>query len=225
MSLSDVSNKTPFPGDPAQNEPGGPEPTRSELTRGDKTRTQIIHAAHELCIKQGYHGTSIREIAQRAGLALGSLYNHFASKEDVFLAVLWEYHPHHDVFPIILAAQGEHIEPFTHDVLTRMVAAVKDNPGFMNLMFIEVVEFKGRHLDQLFSAIYPQWRQFAKSILEDKANRLKPLPPLIFMRVFLGTFFGIYLTEVLFSPVAPLEFNQGAMDAFIDVFLHGVMTA
>jgi AcrR family transcriptional regulator len=191
--------------------------------RGEHTRVEILQSAHDLFITQGYHGTSIRQIAQQAGLAIGSLYNHFASKEDVFLAVLWEFHPYHAVLPAILAAQGEPIEQFTRYVLDRMVAAVSESPGFMNLMFIEVVEFKGAHLNQLFSSLHPQWRQVAQVLLEAEGGRLKPIPPLMFMRIFLGTFFAYYLTEVLFAPVAPLEFRQSAIDHFVDVFLHGVI--
>ena len=56
------------------------------LSRGEQTRNAILQAAHDLFVQQGYHGTSMRQIAKQAGLALGGLYNHFASKEDVFQA-------------------------------------------------------------------------------------------------------------------------------------------
>ncbi len=195
------------------------------LRKGELTRAQIVRAAHELFVRQGYHGTSMRQIAQQAGIALGGLYNHFASKEDVFLAVIWEFHPYHDVIPAIQAAQGEPIEKFSSHVINRMVAAVSESPGFMNLMFIEVVEFKGKHLGQLFSTLAPQWRQVAENILQAEGDRLRPIPPLMFMHIFLGIFFAYYLTEVLFAPQAPLEFSEGAINRFTDVFLHGVLAA
>ena len=50
-------------------------------SRGERTRAEIIQAAHDLFIQQGYHGTSMRQIAGQAGIALGGLYNHFESKE------------------------------------------------------------------------------------------------------------------------------------------------
>ena len=68
--------------------------------RGEQTRQAIIQAAHDLFLQQGYHGTSMRQIARNAEIALGGLYNHFASKEEVFEAVFLEYHPYHEVIPL-----------------------------------------------------------------------------------------------------------------------------
>ena len=49
--------------------------------RGETTRQEIINAAHDLFTQQGFHGTSMRQIAKQAGMALGSLYNHFLSAD------------------------------------------------------------------------------------------------------------------------------------------------
>ncbi|MCE7861481.1 MAG: TetR/AcrR family transcriptional regulator, partial [Chloroflexi bacterium CFX2] len=57
-------------------------------TKGEVTRLAIEDAAVELFIEQGYHATSMRQIADRAGLALGGIYNHFASKEEIFEAIV-----------------------------------------------------------------------------------------------------------------------------------------
>lgn len=52
------------------------------------TRTRILDAAFELFWLQGYDGTGIAEILEKADVNSGSLYNLFASKEQVLLAVL-----------------------------------------------------------------------------------------------------------------------------------------
>ncbi len=48
---------------------------------------QILKAAAALFVKHGYGGTSIRDIAQQVGLLAGSVYHHFPSKEDLFVAI------------------------------------------------------------------------------------------------------------------------------------------
>jgi TetR/AcrR family transcriptional regulator, repressor for uid operon len=46
-----------------------------------EARRRLIIAAAAACfVKQGFHQTSIRDIANRAGISLGNLYNHFKSK-------------------------------------------------------------------------------------------------------------------------------------------------
>jgi AcrR family transcriptional regulator len=42
-------------------------------TKGERTRRQVIQAAQRLFVERGYHGTSMRQIAQEAGLALGGI--------------------------------------------------------------------------------------------------------------------------------------------------------
>jgi AcrR family transcriptional regulator len=57
----------------------------------------ILEAALGCFVEQGYHGTSIRVIAARAGLSVPGLYHHYASKQALLVAItshameeLWE---------------------------------------------------------------------------------------------------------------------------------------
>jgi AcrR family transcriptional regulator len=54
----------------------------------EKRRQQLLQAAKRLFIKKGYRGTTTEEIARRAKLTKGALYYHFASKEDILLALV-----------------------------------------------------------------------------------------------------------------------------------------
>ena len=51
------------------------------------TRERLLTAAQELIEEGGYGAASVVAIAERAGLAAGTLYRHFASKEDLFVEV------------------------------------------------------------------------------------------------------------------------------------------
>lgn len=61
--------------------------TDRETAAPDARQEQILRAAAALFVKQGYGGTSIRDIAQQVGLLAGSVYHHFPSKEDLFVAI------------------------------------------------------------------------------------------------------------------------------------------
>lgn len=50
-------------------------------------RGAIVQAAIACFIDKGFHGTSMRDIAQQASVSLGNLYNHFASKEALIAEV------------------------------------------------------------------------------------------------------------------------------------------
>ena len=194
-------------------------------SRGEQTRTAILQAAHDLFIKQGYHGTSMRQIAREANIALGGLYNHFTSKEAVFEAVFLAFHPYHEVFPLIQAAQGADLEQMVKDAIRRMVQAVEGRTDLMNLMFIEMVEFKSVHAQQLFASIFPQGMMLLQHLVDTYPEQLRSIPSPMVFRTFLGLFFGYYLTETAFAPSAPVEFRENAMQQFIDIYLHGILVA
>ena len=50
----------------------------------------ILAAALDLFLRQGYHGTSMRQIAAAAGIVPGAVYNHFPGKLDLYLTLLHE---------------------------------------------------------------------------------------------------------------------------------------
>lgn len=52
------------------------------------SRAEIIATARDLMRDKGYAGTSMKELASRVGLLKGSLYSHFASKEELVPEVL-----------------------------------------------------------------------------------------------------------------------------------------
>jgi AcrR family transcriptional regulator len=197
--------------------------TVSKLSRGEQTRAGILQAAHDLFIQQGYHGTSMRQIAKQADIALGGLYNHFASKEAVFEAVFLAFHPYHQVIPLILAAQGTNIEQLVQDAIQRMVQVVEGHIDFMNLMYIEMVEFKSVHARQLFASIFPQEMQILQHLVDPYPEQIRSIPSPMVVRTFLGLFFGYYLTETTLAPGAPMEFRENAMQYFVDVYLHGIL--
>lgn len=64
------------------------KPTDIRLTKGERTAQRILDAAEALISARGYRATTVREIAQAAGIQEPGLYNHFKSKERLFSAML-----------------------------------------------------------------------------------------------------------------------------------------
>lgn len=55
--------------------------------RRESRREELLAAAGELFARQGFEGASMRDVARAVGMLPGSLYYHFASKEEMFLTV------------------------------------------------------------------------------------------------------------------------------------------
>lgn len=76
--------------------PSGGRDATGEVEPVERRRI-ILDAAAELFSEQGYDRTSIRDIARKVGLLPGSVYHHFASKDELYLSV------HREGFQRVLA--------------------------------------------------------------------------------------------------------------------------
>jgi AcrR family transcriptional regulator len=59
---------------------------RPEGATAEETRKRLLQAAAALFARNGLHGTTLGEIAAAAGLTAPAIYNHFSSKDDLFIA-------------------------------------------------------------------------------------------------------------------------------------------
>jgi len=68
------------------------------------TRERILDIALDLFIRKGYAETSLREIAAELGFSKAALYYHFASKQDILMALHMRVHDlTNDVLPVLQA--------------------------------------------------------------------------------------------------------------------------
>ena len=165
----------------------------------------------------------MRQIASEAGVALGSIYNHFSSKEEIFTAVLIDYHPLFKVLPAMGEIPSESFEAFIRDAARQMVDGIDNRLDFLNLAFIELVEFKGQHLPLILQKIFPLFLDFYQRFGEE-AEQLRPIPLPVAVRAFIGLFFSYLMTELIISNQMPVEFQEGAFDYFIEIYLHGILS-
>jgi len=200
-----------------------PEETVIEtLTKRERTRQSILDAAYGLIIEQGYAATSMRQIAERAGLALGSIYNHFPSKEDVFRAIIQERHPFFQILPLLNSVDGTTIEEFVRKAARLLIDELGSHPDFLNLLLTEIVEFKGEHVSLVFEKIFPMALPLGQRIAS-LHGAVRPIPAPVLVRAFLGMFFSYYVTGILLGPAMPPEMQANALDYFVEIFLHGVL--
>jgi AcrR family transcriptional regulator len=191
-------------------------------SKGERTSQVIVEAAYSLFLEHGYHATSMRQIAHRAGLALGGIYNHFESKEQIFETVLREKHPYQQVLKILLMTPGESMEAFSRNAARTMMGELGKRPDFFKLAFIELNEFKGKHVPLLIHTIFPEVSPLFLRFIE-QTDELRPLPLHVVLLSFLGTFFAYFMVMNVVPPTGLYEPGGYELEQFIDIFLHGVI--
>jgi AcrR family transcriptional regulator len=193
------------------------------LTKGERTRQAVIDAAYTLFLENGFSATSMRQIAERAGLSLGGIYNHFSSKDDIFQALIIDKHPYVQIFPVLRKVPGDTAKEFLVNAASVIQAELGHRPDFMKLMFIEIVEFNGKHFPKLLEVVLPQALPLLQRF-SAPGSGVRPIPTPVILRTFLGNVISYYITALLMSdPSLPAEMREMQLADFMDIYMHGIL--
>jgi len=73
----------------------GKKPKTIKTAKGEQTKTLILNTALEMLHERGYENTTMRAIAQKAGVSLGNAYHYFGSKDHLIQAFYHQTHDNH----------------------------------------------------------------------------------------------------------------------------------
>jgi AcrR family transcriptional regulator len=195
------------------------------LLRGEQTRRELIDAACDLFILNGFHATTTRQITEKLGLVAGALYNHFESKTALFEAVLDTYHPWLRIPEVLRNANGGTVEEYIRDASEKLLKEWDKRPELIRLHLIEVLEFNGQHIPSLFEKTFTK---VSKTIEEVRAKdeKLKDVNVPLLYRAVLGLFFGYLMSDKAIvnkeNQLKENSFIEGGFDYFADTYLYGL---
>lgn len=109
------------------------------LVRGNRTREQLLASALKLFGERGFYATTMKDLAQDAGVSPPAVYNHFDSKESVlFAALTWGLQRFRKY---VIDSDETNLEP-----LTRLEGVVKRHTHYQ-IVFAGRARFADRLLD------------------------------------------------------------------------------
>lgn len=197
-------------------EEAGQIPTKRENANtpsGGDTRERILDVALQLFTEQGYDGTSIREITEKLGFTKAALYYHFASKEDILLALHMRLHESgKDALtrlangPVTLRLWGEVLDQVVDQVLAQRQIFLMHQ---RNQAAIEKLHNKAHDADH--EDIQDRLRQ----VLGDPAL---PLGDRVRMAASVGVIFSGLLLPDAFTPTSNEELGKVVREV-----LHAVL--
>lgn len=204
---------------------------RTQEEKSERSRALILEAALGLFSGQGYRGTSIREIAEAAGLSTGNLYHHFPDKETLFRTLLDQYWAAIESpdFPFNKAlSQGA----FPDDLETLGAAtaeSVRSHQRYIALIYVDVVEFHGDHIRKFYAGMSGRFTSFLQarypegSLAERLAPGTDPTTALMLTGRILLHYFAV---EMLFG--VPDQFGKDSATTIreiSEILRHGMLRA
>lgn len=202
--------------------------------RADERRAQILQTAVDLFGKKGFSGTTTKEIARAAGVSEAIIFRHFATKDDLWLAIIdakscvdplhrfpWEGNA---ALQDALAAQDD-FEVFYQLGLHAMNKHQTDEP-FMRLLFYSALE--GHELaERFFGDFVEKIYEFISAYIKTRQNdgAIREVNPRVVVRAFLGMLLHHSLNNILWDKKKRLlnVTNEEAAKNFAEILLRGVL--
>jgi AcrR family transcriptional regulator len=200
----------------------------------DLRREQILQTAVNLFSQRGFKGTTTKEIAKAAGVSEAIIFRHFATKDELYGAILhskscrdglhrypWESN---ELIQEALRAKDDY-GVFYNLALQAMDNHRKDE-GFMRLLFysaLEEHELAERFFGEFISQVYGFIGEYISERQADGAMR--EIDPRIVVRAFLGMLIHHSLNNILWDKQRRLLdiSNEEAAKNFAEIVLRGVL--
>lgn len=196
----------------------------------DEKKLVIEEAARELFIKQGFHATSMRDIAKTAQVSLGNLYNYYETKEAIYQSIINRYSEIvNQKLGGVFEQIDEPLEPTNLRKFGEMVGElVNQHSDFWLLMYIDVLEFQNSHFRKMFEGLTDRFHKiFGDKFAAAKANgdlRTGIDASVAFTAVYMQ-FFNYFLVEKLFGGNHHLGLtDEQALNHLTKIFAYGTLS-
>ncbi|HEY3104304.1 MAG TPA: TetR family transcriptional regulator [Pyrinomonadaceae bacterium] len=108
---------------------------QTKTPKGEQTRTLILNTALDLLAERGYEKTTMRAIAEKAGVSLGNAYHYFKSKEHLIQAFYHRTHEEHLVASLPVFEREKSLKARLLEVLRLKIATLEPYHEFAGVLF------------------------------------------------------------------------------------------
>ncbi len=200
---------------------------------GGERRSQILRVAIKIFSQSGFSGTTTREIARAAGVSEAIIFRHFATKKDLYSAIInfkacengdkslpWE---ENSVERAAIEAKDD-FQVF-YNLALGALQHHEDDVDFMRLLFhsaLDEHELSEMFFEQFLTPLYEFLSSYIRRRQADGAMR--SVEPKIIVRAFLGMIIHHSLNNILWDKSRRLLkiSNEEAAKAFAEILLNGV---
>lgn len=203
------------------------------LLNGEKVtekQTRILYAAAEIFAEKGYAYSSTSEIAQRAGVAEGTIFRHYKTKQDLLSAIVTPVMGKLlapfvlNDFKEILESDYSKLEDFLYALAVNRLNFVKKNSKILKILLQEIPfqpmlqeEFKQHVGYKVFHRIIEIIEHFKSK------GELIDLPSFSVLRFIASSLIGLFVTRFLFLEGQPWDEEKEIRDV-VQLIMNGIKT-
>ncbi len=187
--------------------PGDQDPIRQQLI--EARRNQILDAAARVFAEKGFHRATTREIAGAAGVSEGTIYNYFASKEDLLIGMMTRLANLRDLPEELAGSLHGDPQEFLISIFRHRAESIKQNHRVLQAILPEILINPG-----LRDRFYQHFVQPTANILEQYVRaridlgHIRPVDVPLTVRAVQSTFVGLLVLRILGDEVIKSEWDD-----------------
>lgn len=201
--------------------------TKTRKTGAQPNLERILAAASKLFTRQGFHGTSTRDIAAEAGVSLGNIYNYFGTKEEIFVQLLSKYEKEYfsPEQPLIKALSTTAFPDNIEGLGFASREMVEKFSAYILLIYVDVVEFEAKHVNKMFARMRLGYAAALKAGGARAKNRIAAdIDPVGALMMVTWNYFNYFIMEKLFKVKGHYGLaDEQAVKLFARVFKRGIL--
>jgi AcrR family transcriptional regulator len=190
------------------------------VEKSERSRRHVLDKALGLFSHHGYRATSVREIAEAAGVSTGNVYHHFPDKESIFRELLDEYWSitSRRTFPYKRALAAGKFPDNLEELGYAARESVRQYRQYIALIYVDVIEFDGTHIRKFYSEMGQRLATFLEEegMLEQVKSRLRTdVSPISAMLLATRMYFNYFALEILFN--VPQPFGKSSEEVIREI--------
>jgi AcrR family transcriptional regulator len=192
---------------------------------------KIVRAAVEMFAEKGYAATSTSEIAQRAGVAEGTIFRHYKTKKDLLLSIVTPVMAKlvapfvlRDLYKVLDSKYARY-EDFVRAILLNRMEFARKYAPILKIMIHEIpfqpelqAQFKehvGKHVVERIRAIVVHFQE---------QGQIVDMPPYSVMRLTASVIIGFLLARFILIPEYDWDDSQ-EIEHIVRFIMHGLSPA
>jgi AcrR family transcriptional regulator len=201
-----------------------PSFTITKIRPEQDTRSKILSTARSLFAQRGYDGTTTKELAEKAGIAEGTLFRHFTNKKAILVEVATQGWMELLTDLLMELSEMANYEAISQVIYKRMLHLGK-NYEVMRVCFMEV-QFHADLREKIQQEVVTKMTDVAEAFFQTAIDRgvYRPLNAKVVAQVFLGMFvIAGFSHDTIISADSNHQEMQEMAEGLADIFLNGVM--
>jgi len=199
-------------------------PTPAISSTESETRTRILKSALRLFARQGYDGTTTRDLAEAAKVAEGTLFRHFPNKKAILVELATQGWVE-ILTDLLTELSGMGSYKAVAQVMRRRMLHLHDNADMLRVCFMEA-QFHPDLRDRIQTEVIAKMTDVAEAFFQTAMDQgvYRQMDARMVARVFLGMFaIAGFSQSTIMNPGAAAADMQNMAEGLADIFLNGVL--